>query len=141
MTEHPIQGLMTTAMENLKEMIDVTKVVGDPVETPDGHVIIPVSKVAFGFVTGGSEFESEDEEISDATASNQQLSLPFGGGSGGGVSIHPMAFLVVAHGEVKLLPVDRSAILDRLVDLAPQVIHYLQDLTTPEESEDIDFKF
>ncbi len=123
---------MLTAMENLKEMVDVTKVVGEAVETPDGHVIIPVSKVSFGFVTGGSEFES-DETPDKASGQKEQETLPFGGGSGGGVSICPMAFLVVGPGEIRLLPVDRSAIFDRLVDLAPQVIHYLQELVTPKE--------
>ena len=130
MADHPIQGLMITAMENLKEMVDVTKVVGDAVETPDGHVIIPVSKVTFGFVTGGSEFDAGEEE-KKAPAQNQQA-FPFGGGSGGGVSIHPMAFLVVGPGEIRLLPVDRSAVFERLIDLAPQVLHYLQELIKPE---------
>ena len=59
MSDHPIQGLMTTAMENLKEMIDVNTIIGDPVETPDGSVIITVSKVGFGFAAGGSEFVLE----------------------------------------------------------------------------------
>ena len=56
MAEHPIKGLMETAMENLNEMVDVNTIIGDPVETPDGNVIIPVSKVGFGFAAGGSEF-------------------------------------------------------------------------------------
>ncbi len=56
MSDHPIQGLMTTAMENLKEMIDVNTIIGDPVETPDGSVYYTVSKVGFGFAAGGSEF-------------------------------------------------------------------------------------
>lgn len=129
MAEHPIQGLMITAMENLREMADVTKVVGDAVETPDGHVIIPVSKVTLGFVTGGSEFESIDAE---SQAQGQQGSFPFGGGSGGGVTIRPMAFLIVGPEEVRLLPVDRSAIFDRLVDLAPQVLKHIQELLQPE---------
>jgi len=131
MAEHPIQGLMITVMENLKEMIDVTKVVGDAVETPDGHVIIPVSKVTFGFVAGGSEFDSDEEE--KKTIQNQQESFPFGGGSGGGVSIHPMAFLVVGPSQIRLLPVDRSAFFDRLFDLAPQVLNYLQEMVKQEE--------
>lgn len=130
MADHPIQGLMITAMENLKEMVDVNKVVGDAVETPDGHVIIPVSKVTFGFVAGGTEFDL-GEEIEKAVP-GQQNNLPFGGGSGGGVSIQPMAFLVVGLGEVRLLPVDRNAILDRLVDLAPQVIQQIQNIIKPD---------
>ena len=61
MSDHPIQGLMTTAMENLKEMIDVNTIIGDPVETPDGSVILTVSKVGFGFAAGGSEFTVEGQ--------------------------------------------------------------------------------
>jgi sporulation protein YtfJ len=65
MAEHPIQGLMKTAMENLKEMVDVNTIVGDPVETPDGSVILPVSKVGFGFAAGGSEFDGETQRGGD----------------------------------------------------------------------------
>ncbi|MDO9535929.1 MAG: GerW family sporulation protein [Bacillota bacterium] len=138
MADHPIQGLMITAMENLKEMVDVNKVVGDAVETPDGHIIIPVSRVTFGFVAGGSEFDfSEDKE---KTSSGHQNNLPFGGGSGGGVSIQPMAFLVVGPGEVRLLPVDRNAVLDRLVDLAPQVIQQIQNIIKPEQNAGMNVK-
>ena len=62
MSEHPIQGLMTTAMESLKEMIDVNTIIGDPVETPDGSVILTVSKVGFGFAAGGSEFKLDGSQ-------------------------------------------------------------------------------
>ncbi len=62
MADHPIQGLMKTAMENLKEMIDVNTIIGDPVETPDGAVILTVSKVGFGFAAGGSEFGGKPAE-------------------------------------------------------------------------------
>ncbi len=121
--EHPIQTLMQTAMENLKEMIDVNKVVGDAVETPDGHVIIPVSKVSFGFVAGGSEFEGYAEDVKKAGSDG----FPFGGGSGGGVSLRPVAFLVVGPGEIRLMPIDRGAAIDRLIDAAPQLIQYVQE--------------
>src|SRR5690625_5396984 len=84
MDEHPIQGLMVTAMENLKEMIEVNTIIGDPVESPDGTIIIPVSKVGFGFAAGGSEFNSSKE-----SSESSESTLPFGGGSGGGVSITP----------------------------------------------------
>ncbi len=131
MVEHPIQGLMVTAMENLKEMADVTKVVGDAVETPDGHVIIPVSRVTLGFVTGGSEFEDGETERHKLPPEQRNI-FPFGGGSGGGVTIHPVAFLVVSATEVRLLPVDRNAIFDRLIDLAPQVLQHIQEFLQPE---------
>ena len=132
---------MITAMENLREMVDVNKIVGDAVETPDGHVIIPVSRVSFGFVAGGTEFDVLEEQQkgvpqnqSQDQSRNQSAGFPFGGGSGGGVSIQPIAFLVVGPGEVRLLPVDRSAVFDRLIDLAPQLFQHLEDLIKPDRS-------
>lgn len=80
MSEHPIQGLMTTAMEKLKEMIDVNTIIGDPVETPDGSVILTVSKVGFGFAAGGSEFMLNRD--SSGSGQGQSKEQPFGGGSG-----------------------------------------------------------
>ncbi len=108
-------------MENLKSMVDVNTIVGDPVETPDGSVIVPISRVSFGFAAGGTEWEPGEpaEEPMDHEH-------PFGGGSGGGVSVQPVAFLVVGNGDVRLLPVDRSAIYDRVLDMAPQFINQLQ---------------
>jgi sporulation protein YtfJ len=116
-------------MENLKEMIDVNKVVGDAVETPDGQVIIPVSRLSFGFAAGGSEFESSAEELKRSTNTNIN-GLPFGGGSGGGVSLRPVAFLVAGQGEIRLMLIDRNAVIDRLIDTAPQLISYIHDFLT-----------
>lgn len=122
--QHPIEGLMKTAMESIKEMVDVNTVVGDPVETPDGTVIIPVSRVACGFVAGGGNFEAEHGEQGGVEAS-----VPaFGGGSGGGVSVKPIGFLVVGNGQVRLLPVDGNMVADRLIDLAPQFLAQLQSM-------------
>jgi sporulation protein YtfJ len=128
MEHHPIESLMKTAMENLKEMVDVNKIVGDTVETPDGSVIIPISRVTFGFAAGGTEFEQQEEKNHHGGNSGKGGELPFGGGSGGGVSVQPVAFLVVGQGQVRLLPVDRNAMLDRLIDLAPQVISQVQGM-------------
>lgn len=124
MSEHPIQGLMTTAMENLKEMIDVNTIIGDPVETPDGSVILTVSKVGFGFAAGGSEF------IIDSGSKDEGASKhPFGGGSGGGVSITPIAFLIVNSKEVKMVHLDESTHLyEKILDLAPQAVDKIQQM-------------
>ncbi|WP_217586988.1 GerW family sporulation protein [Lentibacillus saliphilus] len=114
MDTHPIQGLMTTAMENLKDMIEVNTIIGDPVKSPDGSIIIPVSKVGFGFAAGGSEFQP-------TTTSQSSQELPFGGGSGGGVSITPIAFLIVKEKDVKMIHLDQQThIYEKLLDLAPQ---------------------
>ncbi len=113
---------MKTAMENIKSMIDVNTVVGDPVETPDGQIIIPLSRVTCGFAAGGGEYME--------TAKNKEGNgnRPFGGGSGGGVSVRPEGFLVVGKNSVRLLPVDGNASLDRLIDLAPNLASQIQDL-------------
>lgn len=127
MSEHPIQGLMKTAMENLKEMVDVNTIVGEPVETPDGSVIVPVSKVGFGFAAGGSEFGAANAD--GANSEDAKSKMPFGGGSGGGVSITPVAFLVVGKSGVKVLTVDTSThLFDRIIDSAPQVFDRIQGM-------------
>ncbi|RBP93854.1 sporulation protein YtfJ [Cytobacillus firmus] len=122
MSDHPIQGLMTTAMENLKEMIDVNTIIGDPVETPDGSVILTVSKVGFGFAAGGSEFMLDGQ-------SGEEKGHPFGGGSGGGVSITPIAFLIVNSQGVKMVHLDESTHLyEKILDLAPQAVDKIQQM-------------
>ncbi len=129
MTEHPIQGLMKTAMEAIKEMVDVNTIVGDAVETPDGSVIVPVSRVSFGFAAGGAEYgPAPAPDRGQGSAPDGQQGLPFGGGSGAGVTIQPIGFLVVGQGTVRLLPVDGRAIVDRLIDLAPQVLDQIASL-------------
>lgn len=128
MSEHPIQGLMKTAMENIKEMVDVNTIVGDPVETPDG-VILPISKVGFGFAAGGSEFSTDNKSKPEANPMNAQVELPFGGGSGGGISITPIAFLVVGSMGVKVVPLDNQThIIERLIDATPQMVDKIQSM-------------
>lgn len=133
MSEHPIQGLMTTAMENLKEMIDVNTIIGDPVETPDGSVILTVSKVGFGFAAGGSEFMTSKGNDGEGESSDKSK-LPFGGGSGGGVSITPIAFLIVNAQGVKMVHLDESTHLyERILDLAPQAVDKIQEMFANKE--------
>ena len=105
---------MRTAMQSLEGMVDVNTVVGDAVETRDGTVIVPVSQVSFGFVAGGGEYGTARR--------GGEPPLPFGGGSGAGVSVRPVAFLIVQTGSVRLLPVDQRASLERLLDLAPELL-------------------
>lgn len=98
-------------------MIDVNTVIGDTVETSDGTCIIPISKVSFGFASAGSEF---GEPNIDSKASEDQY--PFGGGSGAGVSVKPVAFLIIREDTVRLLPVNYDTTVDRIVDSVPQVL-------------------
>ncbi|CAM2804310.1 GerW family sporulation protein [Paenibacillus sediminis] len=130
MAEHPIQGLMQTAMENIKGMIDVNTIVGEPVETPDGTVIVPISSVGFGFAAGGSDFYVHDNDKGmPSTQTDGGSRHPFGGGSGGGVSIRPIAFLVVGKQGVHIVPLDSQAHLyEKLIDSAPSVIDKIQSM-------------
>lgn len=125
MNNHPIEALMRTAMESIKEMVDVNTIVGEPVETPDGSVVIPVTKVLCGFAAGGGDYTLTNGEQN--SGGNKQSQFPFGGGSGAGVSVQPVGFLVVGNEEVKLLPVDGSSPIDRLIDLTPRVLHQIQE--------------
>ena len=114
---------MMTAMTSLESMVDVNTIVGDMVTSPDGTVIIPVSKVCFGFAAGGSEFNTNKlNKYSDNTK------LPFGGGSGAGVNISPIAFLTVKDGQVRLLNVNGTTSVDKLIDLIPDVINKTDNL-------------
>ena len=124
MSEHPIEGLMTTAMNSIKDMVDVNTIIGDPIETSNNIVIIPISKVSFGFAAGGSEFKGEtvDEYTKKDKEEAIQYRLPFGGGSGAGVSINPIAFLVIQSNNVKLMPVNHSSSIDKLLDYMPDLI-------------------
>ena len=124
MSEHPIEGLMTTAMNSIQDMIDVNTIIGEPIETSNNIVIIPISKVSFGFAAGGSEFKGEtiDEYTKRDKEEAIQYRLPFGGGSGAGVTINPIAFLVIQSNNVKLMPVNHTSSLDKLLDYMPDLI-------------------
>ena len=112
MGEHPINNLMSTVMENIKGMIDVNTIIGEPVETSNGTLIIPISRVGFGFAAGGSDIPTKTPGES-----------PFGGGSGAGVSISPVGFLVVTADQIKMVPVSSgNTPIDKLVDYIPVAI-------------------
>jgi len=116
MAEHPIKGLMETAMSSIKEMVDVNTIVGNAVSAPDGSIIIPISKVSFGFGAGGSEFGERSQIAPDANAN-------FGGGSGGGAVIEPVAFMVVGQGQIRLMPMDKeSSPVEDIIEKVPTLI-------------------
>ena len=124
MSEHPIEGLMTTAMNSIQDMIDVNTIIGEPIETSNNIVIIPISKVSFGFAAGGSEFKGEtiDEYKKADKEEAIQYRLPFEEEAGAGVTINPIAFLVITTDNVRLIPVNHSSSLDRLIDYMPDLI-------------------
>lgn len=127
MAEHPIQSLMKTSMESIKDMVDVNTIVGDAVETPDGAVIIPISRVTFGFAAGGGNYDPNDMP-------DTQISQSFGGGSGAGVSVRPVGFLVCsAASGVRFMPVEGNILYDRVIDMVPQFLNTIQEILTPKE--------
>lgn len=130
MSDHPIESLMRTAMENIKAMVDVNTVVGDPIETPAGQVIVPITRVTCGFAAGGSEYEAGQNGRGGGGGGNSggPAELPFGGGSGAGVSVQPVGFLVVGHDQVRLLPVEGNVMVDRIIDAAPGLMEKFQEM-------------
>ena len=125
MNEHPLQGLMDVALQRIKEMVDSNTIIGNPITMADGTMILPVSKVSFGFASGGSDFPSK---------SPKEL---FGGGSGAGVSISPIAFLIVSGGGVKLLQLasQENNTTDRIINALPEVLDKLQEMFKKEKSD------
>ena len=113
--QHPIGDLMSTTMQKIREMVDVNTIVGKPIEAGD-VTIIPGSKVSFGFASGGSDFTTKNQKPDTDNA--------FGGGSGAGVNIMPIAFLIVKGDTVRMLPVapPPGTAVDRVVEMVPEVI-------------------
>ncbi|MDR1735639.1 MAG: GerW family sporulation protein [Oscillospiraceae bacterium] len=106
--------MMNASMGRIKDMTDVNTVVGNPIFTPDGNTVIPVSKCSFGFGVGGSEFGKDSKN--------------FGGGSGAGVTVSPIGFLVISGHSVSLLPVNptEGSTLDKAIDMIPGLIDRVQ---------------
>ena len=127
MSEHPLNGMMNSAMENLKQIVDVDTIVGNPVTAPDGTVVIPVSKVSFGLFAGGCEFNSKKNP--------DDPKKPFGGAVGAGVSIDPVAFLVANDVQVKLLPVKETDPVAKLVDYIPSMVSKITELFPKKDKE------
>jgi sporulation protein YtfJ len=124
MGTHPIDELMKTAMESIRDMVDVNTIVGDAVQTADDTVIIPVSRVAFGFAAGGGDYQGQRDRKTE-----QNENFPFAGGSGAGVTIHPVAFVVVGKNNViKLLPVEHNTAIDRIMDFLPGFLDKISNL-------------
>lgn len=143
MEDHPIEGLMYTAMNSIREMIDVNTIIGEPIETPDGATIIPISKVSFGFVSGGSEFKGETmNEYSKGREEETALyRLPFGGGSGAGASINPVAFLISQGSNIRLLPIEHASSVDKLIDYIPDILNKIQGYCNKKKEEEFDMDF
>lgn len=125
---HPLPDMMGASFSKIKDMVDVNTIIGDPIQTPEGVTIIPVSKVKVGFAGGGSDFAPK---VYPATKNNA-----FGGGSGAGVTITPVAFLIVKGETVRLMPVSEPASnsLERLVEMIPELLDQLSSIARKKET-------
>ena len=112
MSNNPIEGIMNTTMEKIKQMVDANTVIGDPISVGDNSIIVPISKISYGFASGGSDFPSK-KDTSDL----------FGGGGGAGVTILPVALLTICNGEAKLLQIEPfNSTTDRVVGMVPDIV-------------------
>ncbi|MBE5786999.1 MAG: sporulation protein YtfJ [Clostridiales bacterium] len=123
--EHPIGHLMQTTLENIKQMVDVDTVIGQPIQALDGSTVIPLSKVSFGFVCGGGEYQTNRAVPPDQP--------PFAGGSGAGVSLQPVGFLVVGPEGVRVLPAQQPTAWERALNNAPQLMDDIRSLLSPKQ--------
>lgn len=124
MADH-LEGLMNTSMEKIRDLVDVNTIIGEPVTSPDGTIIIPISKVSFGFVSGGSDVPS---------AVTKEV---FAGGSGAGISIKPQAFLVIKRdGDVKMLELgSKESPMDSIIEGVPGIISKVKDIFGKKEED------
>ena len=106
----PLNDLMRSTMEKIHEMVDTNTIVGEPITTPDGVTLIPISRVSFGFASGGGDYGKTTQN--------------FGGGSGAGVKIDPVAFLVIKEGSTRVLPVAVPPVstVDRVIEMVPDIM-------------------
>lgn len=124
MAEHPIQGLMNVTMDKIRQMADSNTIIGKPIKTDDGTTILPVSRISFGFASAGTDFDGKN-------TANKDL---FGGGSGAGVNIQPVAFLVVKDGCVRTIQLsDGSNTIDRALTMLPELVDKVSALLKKEE--------
>lgn len=125
MAEHPIQGLMGVTIEKIREMVDTSTIIGDPIHVDAGTTIIPVSRVTFGFASGGSDV---------APKSDKQM---FGGGTGAGVSVTPVAFLVISGGNVRTVQlIEKVTAVDNAIAALPDLVEKVAAMIKKEKPEE-----
>ena len=127
MEKNPIGDIMDVSMARIRELVDVNTVVGNPITTPDGITIIPVSKVTFGFGSGGSEFPAKDKN-------------GIGGGGAAGVKLEPIGFLTIRDGNIRMLNIapPASGTVDRIVEMVPDLLDRIQDFIDKNKDKQIE---
>lgn len=118
MSQHPIEGLMASVLENLKKVVDANTVIGEPLNLPNGTSIIPVTKLACGFGCGGGEYGKQGSEVK----------MPFGGGTGGGISVQPLGFIAVTADDVKFVHIDADSPVGNIETIVDAVVKLCKTL-------------
>ena len=125
MKEHPINDLLNISLDSVIRMVDTSKIVGTPIDLGNNRFIIPISKVSFGFGAGGSEFTNASPD-KRRTFFNSEVSeeiFPFGGGSGGGISINPSSFILVNNDEIKIVNSEgANSLVERILEVIKESI-------------------
>ncbi|MBQ3285999.1 MAG: GerW family sporulation protein [Ruminococcus sp.] len=130
MSDHPINSIMDTSLKKIKELIDVNTIIGDPITAPDGTTIIPVSKVTYGFASGGSDLPTK-KDTRDC----------FGGGAGAGVTIQPVGFLSISKGNVKFIPIEKyDGAADRIVGMIPEAFDKISSFIKKDKKDKTDLE-
>lgn len=125
MREHPINDLLNISLDSIVKMVDTSKIVGTPIDLGDNRFIIPISKVSFGFGAGGSEFNNtnNDKKRGYFDSETSEELFPFGGGSGGGISINPSSFILVNNNEIKIVNSEgANSLLERVLEIVKESI-------------------
>lgn len=127
--KHPISEVMNITMEKVKEMVDVNTIVGTPITTAEGITVVPISKVSFGFASGGSDFATKNQPADKDNA--------FGGGAGAGVNIDPVGFLVIRNETVKLIPVTPApgGPVEKVIDMVPDMVDKVAGMVAKKKAE------
>lgn len=126
--KNKIEEVMTSAMNNLRSLVDIDVVVGKPISSSESMTIIPLTKVTMGFVSGGGEYNADLREKRDAE-------YPFSGGSGGGMSIKPIGFLVIKNQEIELIKIDAKTAIEKLIETVPEVARFVAKNFKKEEKD------
>ena len=114
--------MLDISLENITKMVDVSKIVGQPIRVDESNILIPVSKVVFGFGAGGSEFATKQGGKAYDIELSEEL-FPFGGGSGGGINISPVAFLKISNGDMEIMNVEKNPTLtEKLLEVAKEYL-------------------
>lgn len=115
-----VSDLMSQTVEKIRQVVDVNTIIGDPIVTADGTTLIPITKMSIGIGSGGADMKAKDSSQNDG----------FGGGSGAGITISPVAFVVISKGDVRILSINEpaSSTADRVVEMVPDVVSKISNL-------------